>query len=87
VVKDELPDNVDRCIFIFECASQFDLLSQNTETFIWVSPAPRKVAERYGLVRKKCVGNKKVCKDVLIYREDYKLSLLDKQFKCLFTFE
>lgn len=80
VVKDELPDNIDRRIFIFERASQFDLLSENPDTFMWVSPASQKILERYGLVQKKCVDNKKIYKDVLIYRDGYKLSKLDKQF-------
>ena len=80
VVKSELPDNIDRRIFIFERASQFDLLSQNPETFMWVSPAPPSVLERYNLVQKKCVDNKKVYKDVLIYRNGYKLTDLDKKF-------
>lgn len=80
VVKSELPDNIDRRIFIFERASQFDLLSQNPETFMWVSPAPPSVLERYNLVQKKCVDNKKIYKDVLIYRNGYKLTDLDKKF-------
>ncbi len=80
VVKDELPDNIDRRIFIFERASQFDLLSENPDTFMWVSPASQKILDRYGLVQKRCIDNKKVYKDVLIYREGYKLSRIDKQF-------
>lgn len=80
VVKDELPDNIDRRIFIFERASQFDLLCENPDTFMWVSPASQTVLDRYGLVQKKCVDNKKIYKDVLIYRDGYKLSKLDKQF-------
>ena len=80
VVKEELPDNIDRRIFIFERASQFDLLSLNPETFMWVSPAPKSLLERYGLVQKKCVDNKKVYKDVLIYKKGYKLTRLDTQF-------
>ena len=79
-VKEELPDNIERRILIFERASQFDLLSENTNTFMWVSPAPEKVLERYGLVQKPCADNKKVYKDVLIYRKGYKLSALDRQF-------
>ena len=59
-VKEELPDNIERRILIFERASQFDLLSENTNTFMWVSPAPEKVLERYGLVQKPCADNKKV---------------------------
>lgn len=80
VVKEELPDNIDRRIFIFERASQFDLLSLNSETFMWVSPAPESLLERYDLVQRKCEDNKKVYKDVLIYKNGYKLSELDRQF-------
>lgn len=80
VVKEELPNNIDRRIFIFERASQFDLLSLNPETFMWVSPAPKSLLERYNLVQKKCADNKKVYKDVLIYKNGYKLSKLDQQF-------
>ena len=80
VVKDELPDNIERRIFIFERASQFDLLSQNSDTFMWVSPASDKIIDMYGLVQKPCVDNKRIYKDVLIYKEGYKLTKLDKQF-------
>ena len=80
VVKEELPDNIDRRIFIFERASQFDLSSINPETFMWVSPVPKSLLERYNLVQRKCADNKKVYKDVLIYKDGYKLSSLDRQF-------
>ena len=80
VVKEELPDNIERRIFIYERASQFDLLSENPSTFMWVSPAPKKVLERYNLVQKKCIDNQKLYKDVLIYKDGYKLTNLDKQF-------
>lgn len=80
VVKEELPDNIYRRIFIFERASQFDLLSTNPETFMWVSPAPKKLLERYNLVLRKCSDNKKVYKDVLIYKDGYRLSELDRKF-------
>ena len=80
VVKEELPDNIDRRIFIFERASQFDLLSLNPETFMWVSPAPQSLLERYDLVQKECSENRKIYKDLLIYKNGYKLSKLDRQF-------
>ena len=80
VVKEELPDNIERRIFIFERASQFDLLSENPETFMWVSPAPEKVLERYGLVQRRCIDNHRIYKDVLIHREGYRLTRLDKEF-------
>ena len=79
-VKEELPDNIDRRIFVFERGSQFDLLCKNPQTFMWVSPAPADMLERYDLVQKKCVDNQKVYKDVLIYKKRYKLTNLDKKF-------
>ncbi len=80
VKKEELPDNIARRILVFERASQFEVLSENHETFMWVSPAPDKLLKRYDLVQKECDENKKIYKDVLIYRKDYKLSELDKLF-------
>lgn len=80
VVKEELPDNVNRRIFIFERASQFDLLYKNPETFMWVSPPPESLLQRYDLVRRDCVDNQRVYRDVLIYREGYVLSELDRRF-------
>ena len=80
VLKEELPDNIDRRIFIFERASQFDLLSQNPDTFMWVSPVPSHILEKYDLVQKKCIDNEKIYNDVLIYHKGYKLTELDKRF-------
>jgi len=80
VVKEELPNYIDRRIYIFERASQFDLLSSNPETFMWVSPTPKELLDRYNLVLKKCSENKKIYRDVLIYKDGYKLTDLDKQF-------
>ena len=80
VVKEELPDNIHRRIFIFERASQFDLLTTNPETFMWVSPVPESQLKRYHLVQRHCIDNNKVYKDLLIYHNGYKLTKLDKQF-------
>lgn len=80
VKKEELPDNVRRRIFVFERASQFDLLSDNPETFMWVSPLPEKLLIRYGLVQRVCPENQKIYRDVLIRKKNYKLTALDKKF-------
>lgn len=80
VRKEELPDNIGRRIFVFERASQFELLSENPETFMWVSPIPQKLLDRYDLVQVPCEENKKIYKDILIYKRDYKLTALDKAF-------
>ena len=80
VKREELPDNVSRRIFVFERASQFELLAKNPETFMWVSPVPQDLLSRYGLVEKKCTGNAKTYKDLIIHRKDYRLSELDNIF-------
>ena len=59
VFREELPDKVDQRIFVFERASQFDLLSENPKTFMWVSPASQEILDRYDLVQRVCEGNKK----------------------------
>ncbi len=80
VKKEELPDNTNHRIFVFERASQFELLSENTNTFMWVSPLPERVLKRYGLVQRPCSDNTKKYMDSLIYRKDYVLSEMDKMF-------
>lgn len=80
VKKEELPNNCDRRIFVFERGSQFELLSQNPDTFMWVSPIPQVLLDRYGLVQRVCDENKRMYKDVLIHRKEYKLSGLDNMF-------
>ncbi len=80
VVKEELPDNINKRIYVFERASQFELLAENVNTFMWISPASDKMLKRYGLVQKRCVDNKKIYKDVLIYKKGYRLSDFDKKF-------
>ncbi|MDE7406032.1 MAG: LysR family transcriptional regulator [Clostridiales bacterium] len=80
VRKEELPDNISRRIFVFERGSQFDLLSSNKNTFMWVSPLPTYLLERYGLIQAPCADNNKVYKDVLIRKKNYVLSEFDKRF-------
>lgn len=80
VVKEELADNIDRRIFIFERASQFELLEENPQTFMWVSPVPKKLLDKYNLTQRRCVQNKKIYKDLLIYKKGYKLTELEQRF-------
>lgn len=80
VMHNELGSNINRRIFVFERCSQFELLSENPETFMWVSTVNEKTLERYGLVQRKCHYNDKKYKDMLIYRKDYVLSEFDKEF-------
>ena len=80
VRKEELSEISSRRIFVFERASQFELLSENPETYMWVSPVPQKPLERFDLVQRKCDENKRVYKDLLIHRKDYSHSELDNMF-------
>lgn len=80
VRKEELSGVSARRVFVFERGSQFDLLAGNPDTFMWVSPIPQAVLDRFGLVERSCSGNQKIYKDVLIRRKDYKLSALDNAF-------
>lgn len=80
LVKTELSEEVSRRIFVFERASQFELLANNEETFMWVSTVSKRLLDRYGLVQKECIDNTKEYKDLLIYRSNYKLSKLDQEF-------
>lgn len=80
VKKEENADGCERQIVLFERGGQFDLLMENPETFMWVSPLPKKMLERYGLAQRECTENEKIYKDVLIHKKEYRLSALDKQF-------
>lgn len=80
VRKEALQGEITRRIFVFERGSQFDILSKNDETFMWVSPVPVEKLEKYGLTSKPCSENTKLYKDVLIYKKDYHLTALDKTF-------
>ena len=80
VRKDELTQPVDKHIFVFERSSQFEILERVPNSFMWVSPVSPELCSKYGLVQKTCKENTKRYKDVLIYREDYRLSELDNRF-------
>jgi len=80
VKKEELPDNISRRIFVFERASQFELLAANPDTFMWVSPVPRDLLDRYGLVQRTCADNTREYRDVLVYRRDDTLTDTERAF-------
>ncbi len=80
VKKDELCDEIERRIFVFERASQFELLEKNPDTFMWVSPISQVLLDRHSLVMKRIKGSDRVYRDLLIYRKDYSLTELDNAF-------
>ena len=57
-------------IYIYERGSQFELLSQINESYMWVSPIPEEILIRHQLVQKKCVDEKHIYRDMLIKRNN-----------------
>lgn len=80
VRRNELSDSIDRHIYVFERGSQMDILSESANTFMWVSPIPRRILERFDLVQKECADNDRRYRDVLIRKKGYQLSETDKKF-------
>ena len=80
VKKEEFSKNAKNRIFVFDRASQFELLAKNKNTFMWVSPIPEDLLLRYGLIQLDSVKSDRIYKDMLIYKKDHSLSKLDKLF-------
>jgi len=80
VKKIELPEDINKRIFIFERASQFTLLETIHSTYMWGSRVPKELLDKHNLVEKEVFDCKKIYKDVLIYKKDYRLKDIDKQF-------
>ena len=70
----------ERSILLFEQGGQFDLLCENEQTYMWVSPIPEKLLKRYGLIQRPCRDKQRVYRDVLIRRKDYELTEMDRHF-------
>lgn len=78
--KTELSEYVDKRIYVYERASQFELLEKVPNSFMWLSPMPEDMLKAHNLVVKNCSENVRTYRDVLLYRQNYKLSELDKAF-------
>lgn len=73
----------ERCkkrIYVYERGSQFDLLRNCTNTYMWVSPCPTAMLNMNGIVQRKIEGNIGKYTDMLIYPKDYKFTELDRKF-------
>ena len=80
VKRAELSEFSKKRIMVFERGVQFTLLEQVPNTFMWVSPIPPDLKDKFNLVERKCSFNTKTYKDVLIYRKKYHLTKLDQEF-------
>jgi len=80
IKKEELSEITDKHIFVYERGSQFSILERVENSYMWVSPMPIELCDKYNLVQRHCEENNKKYYDVLVYKEDYKLTALDKKF-------
>ncbi len=67
-------------ISIYERGSQFELLVKVPTTYIWVSPVPQDILQRFSLTQKCCHVTDNRYKDLLIFRQGYKFSSYDELF-------
>ncbi|MEA4922821.1 MAG: LysR family transcriptional regulator [Eubacteriaceae bacterium] len=72
-----------KTISIYERGSQFDILCNVKSAYMWVSPLPEYLLERYDLVQRKLAHSDKTYRDLLIYSKtcanSYPLKLFKKQ--------
>lgn len=68
-------------IYVYERGSQFDLLSNVHNTYMWVSPIPDRYLKQFGLIQRACEIDNNHYKDLLVYKKGYTLSALDKSFQ------
>lgn len=78
--RSNISEHKKRRIYVYERGSQFDLLTNLPNSYMWVSPMPKESLDYHGVVQLKCNGPYKSCKDVLIFPKSYHLSRLDEMF-------
>lgn len=67
-------------MFLSDRAACLDVLSKNENTFMWSSPEPPELLERYGLAEVKLPVHGRIFKDVMISRADHSFSDIEKNF-------
>lgn len=78
--KEDMAFKTNRHIFVYERASQFELLGSHNNVYMWVSPMPENIIDMYGLKQIECVDNDNIYKDILVCRKKYKKTPLDLKF-------
>lgn len=60
-----------KVIYIYERGSLFEILGSVPNTYMWVSPIPQSILDKYGLIQMRCGAYAKYMKDVLIFKENH----------------
>ncbi|MDE6030748.1 MAG: LysR family transcriptional regulator [Oscillospiraceae bacterium] len=69
----------DKTISVYDRTTQLELLQSVPRSYSRAAPLRRELLGEYGLAAVSCPENE-LCKDVLIYRKDYRLTEQDKQY-------
>ncbi|MDF2655890.1 MAG: transcriptional regulator LysR family [Bacillota bacterium] len=69
-----------KVIYVYERGSQYELLSTVPDSYMWVSPVPQQILDKYGLVQKRCGAYAKYIKDVMIFRENHVQKKCERDF-------
>ncbi|MBE6905612.1 LysR family transcriptional regulator [Marasmitruncus massiliensis] len=69
-----------RRIYVYERGSQFDLLHRVAGSYMWVSPMPKEILDRCGMVTRACPLSKLLNKDVLIFRRGHQFNKVQNRF-------
>ena len=78
--RNEHAEGVRKHVYVFERGSQMDILSESKEAFMWVSPVPQKVLDRYGLVQRECADGQTEYRDMLVRRRNHVFTDVEKAF-------
>ncbi len=78
--QDILKLGKEKKISVYERASQLEMLDRIPETFMWASPMPQYILDKFNLIQRKCEGGVNVYKDIFIYKKDHILSDLEIHF-------
>lgn len=79
-VKKDALSGTAKVAFVSGLVGRYELLKEDDDAFALGTPMPQSLLAAYGLTEKRCVDCERVYKDILIYRNGYKLSELDKEF-------
>lgn len=68
-IDDDMDEQLDyhKRIYIYERGSQFDILRNVNNSFMWTSEAPGDILNKYGMVQRKCLGINYSMRDYLLY--------------------
>lgn len=79
VMERDIKDSESR-IYVYERGSQFDLLNELEQAYMWVSPMPHEILERNALVEIKVVDSNLKIKDFLVYNKGHAFDDFEQEF-------